>query len=59
MTNPAYGSESQSGRGPTGKLRNFAAMKRDKLQLVIDDIRAEGNDPEALSAAEAAWEAGR
>jgi len=39
------------GRGPNGKLRNFAAMSEEKLGRVISDLMSFGRDPEALSAA--------
>jgi hypothetical protein len=44
-----------SGRGPTGKLRNFAAMKDQKLVDIIAALRVEGDDPEAITVAEAEW----
>jgi MoxR-like ATPase len=46
----------KAGRGPQGQLRNFAAMNLNKLEGVVDDLRREGDDPEALNAALVALE---
>lgn len=43
--------ENSPGRGPSGKLRNFKSMSAEKLQNTISDLRAYGEDPEALNAA--------
>jgi len=43
-------SNTQTGRGPTGRLRNFRAMSAGKLQATYLAVAAEGNDPEALDA---------
>jgi hypothetical protein len=43
----------KSGRGPHGNLRNFAAMKVEKLRAVAIAIAGEHNDAEALLAANA------
>lgn len=37
-----------AGRGPTGRLRNFAAMNDGKLQQVHNQVRMQNNDWEAL-----------
>ena len=42
-----------SGRGPSGKLRNFAAMNDSKLYGLAKMLAAENNDLEALAAIEA------
>ena len=39
----------QSGRGPSGKLRNFSAMSAEKLAAVRDAVVRENNDAEALA----------
>ena len=39
-----------TGRGPTGRLRNFRAMNPDKLATTWGAVYFEGNDPEALTA---------
>lgn len=44
------GSTQQTGRGPSGKLRNFAQMKDAKLIDVCDTIMDENNDEEAMEA---------
>jgi hypothetical protein len=38
-----------AGRGPTGRLRNFAAMNSGKLKKVTDQVFAEDNDREAMA----------
>jgi hypothetical protein len=43
-------SDVQTGRGPSGKLRNFAAMKDAKLLDALAAVEAEDNDAEALDA---------
>jgi len=43
----------KSGRGPTGKLRNFAAMGTPKLLQTALELQQENNDIEALGAIEA------
>jgi hypothetical protein len=44
-----------SGRGPSGRLRNFAAMKAEKLVVVIAELEAESpRDEEAIGAAKTA-----
>lgn len=43
----------QTGRGPTGRLRNFRAMSDAKLLAALEAVQAEANDPEALQALEA------
>ena len=40
----------QSGRGPSGKLRNFDAMGDEKFEREAAVVEAENNDPEALEA---------
>jgi hypothetical protein len=45
-----------SGRGSTGRLRNFNAMNDVKLLAVRDTIVAEANDSEALDACESVIE---
>lgn len=40
----------RTGRGPSGKLRNFDAMGDAKFQAEAAKIEAENNDPEALEA---------
>jgi hypothetical protein len=47
---PAVATATQSGRGPSGKLRNFAAMGDAKLLSTLDDVRDEDNDHEAFEA---------
>ena len=42
------------GRGPTGKLRNFNAMKPPKLKGIVAELEAFGKDPEALEKAKSA-----
>jgi len=39
--------ESRTGRGPSGKLRNFRAMQDPKLRDTWDTVRLENNDTEA------------
>lgn len=41
-----------SGRGPTGRLRNFAAMSEDKLRRVNRAVIDENNDLEAIAKVE-------
>jgi hypothetical protein len=41
-----------TGRSGTGRLRNFKAMNDDKLLRTMTAIRQEGDDDEALDAAE-------
>jgi hypothetical protein len=40
----------RTGRGPTGRLRNFAAMLPGKLADVTETVILEANDPEAIRA---------
>lgn len=40
-----------TGRGPSGRLRNFRAMSDVKLRGVMSAVWNEDNDPEAISAA--------
>lgn len=47
----------QTGRGPTGRLRNFRAMSDTKFYDVAATIRSENNDPEAIEAINAEQEA--
>lgn len=42
-----------TGRGPTGRLRNFKAMSDDKFYREAATIRSENNDPEAIEAVNA------
>lgn len=44
-----------TGRGPTGKLRNFKAMNPTKFQITYDSVIGENNDPEAIAAVQAEW----
>jgi hypothetical protein len=39
----------RTGRGPSGKLRNFTAMSAEKLAAVREAVISEGNDPEAMA----------
>jgi len=41
---------SGTGRGPTGRLRNFRAMNGAKLIATLDAVTREANDDEALEA---------
>jgi len=41
---------SGTGRGPTGRLRNFRAMNDDKLAGVYEAVYLENDDPEAMAA---------
>jgi hypothetical protein len=45
----------KTGRGPTGKLRNFKAMGDAKFKSAFGAIKHENNDPEAWEAAQAEW----
>lgn len=47
------GDPASPGRGPSGKLRNFKAMKDEKLTGTISDLVSWGDDPDALSVARA------
>lgn len=47
----AWGDE-MSGRSESGNLRNFGAMKEEKLIAVLYAVRAEDTDGEALEALE-------
>lgn len=42
--------QTQTGRSPSGRLRNFGAMNDGKLFGVLQQVERENNDPEALSA---------
>ena len=46
----------KSGRGPTGKLRNFKMMSDLKFKDAHFAILSENNDPEAIEAINAEWE---
>ena len=46
----------QSGRGPSGKLRNFDAMNPEKFEREAAIVEQENNDPEALAAIKASRE---
>jgi hypothetical protein len=45
-----------TGRGPTGRLRNFRAMNWDKFHATYHAVRAESNDPEAMEALQAQYD---
>jgi hypothetical protein len=45
----AAAARTRSGRGPSGKLRNFSAMSAEKLAAVRDAVVRENNDAEALA----------
>lgn len=44
---------SSSGRGPTGRLRNFAQMAEAKLAATLAAVEAEADDEEAIDAVRA------
>ena len=52
MLNPVVNPTSfvQTGRGPTGRLRNFRAMNDGKLLFTAREVHAEANDTEAMGA---------
>jgi hypothetical protein len=49
LSESEYETTVQSGRSPTGRLRNFGAMNNDKLFTVLQQLEVENNDPEALA----------
>jgi hypothetical protein len=46
----------RSGRSDTGRLRNFSQMNDDKLLSLLDIVRKESSDFEALAALETEWD---
>lgn len=47
---PSAPSHIKSGRGPTGKLRNFKSMAPAKFDLTVSQVLSENNDQEAMDA---------
>ena len=43
-------STQQTGRGASGRLRNFAAMRDEKVLVTYHTVKAENNDIEAINA---------
>ena len=52
-TRKAEQPQHQTGRAPTGRLRNFRAMSLEKLEATKDAVKAESNDEAAAEAIEA------
>lgn len=50
VNGPAVTIATGTGRGPSGRLRNFRAMNDGKLMGVARDLLAEDDDPEAIEA---------
>lgn len=49
-------SSKRSGRSDTGRLRNFSQMNDDKLFSLLNTVREESSDFEALAALEQEWD---